>query len=286
MRSLVISNLITNREDISLDKYLSDVSKESLISIDEETELAQRIRNGDQLALRKLVVANLRFVISVAKQYQGSGIPLADLISEGNLGLIKAANRFDETRGFKFISYAVWWIRQGIMSCIAEQSRAVRLPVNQTANIQRMKKASAAFEQEMERSATNQELSEILEVSLDKIEISSRNQPFHISLDAPLVHDENYSLGEIITDNNVGDTDSKLIIESLQTEIKGYLACLKPLERNVIISSFGIGKTQELTLSEIASEHHLSSERIRQIRNLALSKLRTNMTRKSYHKSV
>jgi len=280
MRSLVISNLITNREDISLDKYLSDVSKESLISMEEETELAQRIRNGDQLALRKLVVANLRFVISVAKQYQGSGIPLADLISEGNLGLIKAANRFDETRGFKFISYAVWWIRQGIMSCIAEQSRAVRLPLNQTANIQRMKKASAAFEQEMERSATNQELSEILEVSLDKIEISSRNQPFHISLDAPLVNDENFSLSEVMADNNVGDTDSKLIIESLQIEMKGYLACLKPLERNVIISSFGIGKVQALTLSEIASEHCLSSERIRQIRQQALSKLRTSMKRK------
>jgi RNA polymerase primary sigma factor len=282
MRSLVITNSITNREDASLDKYLSDVSKESLITVEEETELAQKIRNGDQKALRKLVRANLRFVISVAKQYQGSGIPLVDLISEGNLGLIKAAKKFDETRGFKFISYAVWWIRQGIMSCIAEQSRAVRLPVNQTANIQRMKKAAAAFEQEMERSATNQELSEILEVSLDKIEISSRNQSFHISLDAPLVHDENFSLNDVITDNNTGDADGKLIIESLQIEMKSHLVCLKPIEKNVIINSFGIGKTQSLTLSEIALEHNLTAERIRQIRQRALSKLRARMKRKDY----
>jgi RNA polymerase primary sigma factor len=237
---------------------------------------------GDQLALKKLVSSNLRFVISVAKQYQGSGIPLSDLISEGNLGLIKAAKRFDETRGFKFISYAVWWIRQGIMSCIAEQSRAVRLPVNQTSNILKMKRASAQFEQQMERTATNEELSEILEVSPDKIEISSRNQSFHLSLDAPLNHENSFCLSDTIPDNTMGNTDSKLITESLEIQMKEYLMCLNLTEKEIIINCFGLGKIQSLTLSEIATKNGLSTERIRQIKFRALAKLRSHMKRRNY----
>jgi len=273
MRQLKIVKSITNRESTSLDKYLQDIGKEELITVDEEVELARRIRHGDQKALEKLVKANLRFVVSVAKQYQNQGLTLPDLINEGNLGLIKAAEKFDETRGFKFISYAVWWIRQSILQALAEQSRIVRLPLNQVGSINRMNKALAMFEQKFNRPPTDKELADLLEISEEKLTLSRRNASRHRSIDAPVMDGEDSSLSDLIENEDSPKADAELMHESLSKEIGRALSTLTQREADVIKFFFGIN-TPEMTLEEIGTHLGLTRERVRQIREKAIRRLR------------
>ena len=273
MRQLKITKSITNRESASLDKYLQEIGKEELISVDEEVELAQRIRKGDQEALEKLTKANLRFVVSVAKQYQNQGLSLPDLINEGNLGLIKAAEKFDETRGFKFISYAVWWIRQSILQALAEQSRIVRLPLNQVGSLNKINKAFSRFEQEHERTPSADELANELELPKEKVTDTLRVAGRHISVDAPFADGEDNSLLDVLVNTDSPNADRGLINESLATEVERALEILTERERDIIRYFFGIG-CSEMTLEEIGEKFDLTRERVRQIKEKAIRKLR------------
>jgi len=273
MRQLKITKSITNRESASLDKYLQEIGREELISVEEEVELAQRIKKGDQTALEKLTRANLRFVVSVAKQYQNQGLSLPDLINEGNLGLIKAAEKFDETRGFKFISYAVWWIRQSILQALAEQSRIVRLPLNQVGSLNKINKAYSKFEQEHERKPSPEELADELELPADKVSDTLRVAGRHISVDAPFVEGEDNSLLDVLVNGDSPNADRSLINESLAREIERALATLTERESDIIKLFFGIG-CQEMTLEEIGERFGLTRERVRQIKEKAIRRLR------------
>ena len=276
MRQLKITKSITNRESASLDKYLQEIGREELITVEEEVELAQRIRAGDRLALEKLTRANLRFVVSVAKQYQNQGLSLPDLINEGNLGLIKAAEKFDETRGFKFISYAVWWIRQSILQALAEQSRIVRLPLNQVGSLNKINKAFSKFEQENERKPSPEELSEVLDIPVDKIADTMKVSGRHISVDAPFVEGEDNSLLDVMINDDSPNADRALINESLSKEIERVLIfTLSDRERDIVKKFFGLG-VPEMTLEEIGDEFGLTRERVRQIKEKAIRKLRPN----------
>ena len=273
MRQLKITKSITNRESASLDKYLQEIGKEELITVEEEVELAQRIKKGDRSALEKLTRANLRFVVSVAKQYQNQGLSLPDLINEGNLGLIKAAEKFDETRGFKFISYAVWWIRQSILQALAEQSRIVRLPLNQVGSLNKINKAFAKFEQENERIPSTEELADVLELTKEKIADTMRVSGRHVSVDAPFIEGEDNSLLDVLVNSDSPVADRALIAESLVREIERALATLTERERDIIKLFFGIG-VQEMTLEEIGEKFGLTRERVRQIKEKAIRRLR------------
>lgn len=274
MRQLKITKSITNRESQSLDKYLQEIGKEELITAEEEVNLAQRIKKGDQRALEKLTRANLRFVVSVAKQYQNQGLTLPDLINEGNLGLIKAAQRFDETRGFKFISYAVWWIRQSILQALAEQSRIVRLPLNQVGSLNKINKAFSKLEQEFERPPSAEELAIILDIPEDKIADTMRVSGRHVSVDAPFVEGEDNSLLDVLVNSDSPKADFALMNESLQREIERSLSTLTERERDVIKLFFGIGMNHGLTLEEIGAKFDLTRERVRQIKEKAIRRLR------------
>jgi RNA polymerase primary sigma factor len=273
MRQLKITKSITNRESASLDKYLQEIGHEELVTVDEEVELAQRIRKGDRKALEKLTKANLRFVVSVAKQYQNQGLSLPDLINEGNLGLIKAAEKFDETRGFKFISYAVWWIRQSILQAIAEQSRIVRLPLNQVGSVNKINRALNKFEQENERRPSIDEIAANVDLPEDKIVDAMKVNTRHISMDAPFIDGEDNSLLDILPNNDSPMADNELVIESLRNEINRALATLNERERNVIEAFFGINQP-EMTLEEIGDKYGLTRERVRQIKEKAIRRLR------------
>ncbi len=273
MRQLKITKSITNRESASLDKYLQEIGREELITVEEEVELAQRIRKGDKDALEKLTRANLRFVVSVAKQYQNQGLSLPDLINEGNLGLIKAAEKFDETRGFKFISYAVWWIRQSILQALAEQSRIVRLPLNQVGSLNKINKAFNKFEQEYERTPTPEELADTLELPKEKVNDTLRVSGRHISVDAPFQEGDENSLLDILINSDSPKADNKLISESLMKEIERALSTLTDRERDIIMYFFGIN-CQEMTLEEIGEQFGLTRERVRQIKEKAIRRLR------------
>ena len=273
MRQLKITKSITNRETASLDKYLQDIGREELITADEEVQLAQKIKAGDQLALEKLTKANLRFVVSVAKQYQNQGLSLPDLINEGNLGLIKAAEKFDETRGFKFISYAVWWIRQSILQALAEQSRIVRLPLNQVGSLNKINKAFSKFEQENERRPTSEELAKVLDLPEEKVVDTLRVSGRHVSVDAPFVNGEENSLLDVLENSDLPHTDSILINESLAKEIDRALATLTERERDIVKLFFGIA-CQDMTLEEIGDKFGLTRERVRQIKEKAIRRLR------------
>ncbi len=273
MRQLKITKSITNRESASLDKYLQEIGKEELITVEEEVELAQRIKKGDQEALEKLTKANLRFVVSVAKQYQNQGLSLPDLINEGNLGLIKAAEKFDETRGFKFISYAVWWIRQSILQALAEQSRIVRLPLNQVGSLNKINKALAKFEQEHERAPSPEELANELSLPKEKVADTLRVAGRHVSVDAPFADGEDNSLLDVLINNDSPNADRGLINESLATEIIRALETLTDRERDIIRYFFGIG-CSEMTLEEIGEKFDLTRERVRQIKEKAIRRLR------------
>ena len=273
MRQLKITKSITNRESASLDKYLQEIGKEELITVEEEVELAQRIRKGDRTALEKLTKANLRFVVSVAKQYQNQGLSLPDLINEGNLGLIKAAEKFDETRGFKFISYAVWWIRQSILQALAEQSRIVRLPLNQVGSLNKINKAFSKFEQENERVPSAEELADVLEITKEKIADTLRVSGRHVSVDAPFIEGEDNSLLDVLVNESSPIADRALMAESLVREIERALATLTERERDIVKLFFGIG-VQEMTLEEIGEKFGLTRERVRQIKEKAIRRLR------------
>lgn len=273
MRQLKITKSITNRESASLDKYLQEIGRESLITVEEEVELAQRIRKGDRLALEKLTRANLRFVVSVAKQYQNQGLSLPDLINEGNLGLIKAAEKFDETRGFKFISYAVWWIRQSILQALAEQARIVRLPLNQVGALNKISKALSKFEQENERRPSAEELADELDLPIDKISDTLKVSGRHISVDAPFVEGEDNSLLDVLVNDDSPMADRELVNESLSKEIDRALSTLADREKEIIQMFFGIGQ-QEMTLEEIGDKFNLTRERVRQIKEKAIRRLR------------
>ena len=273
MRQLKITKSITNRESASLDKYLQEIGKEELITVEEEVELAQRIRKGDQKALEKLTRANLRFVVSVAKQYQNQGLSLPDLINEGNLGLIKAAEKFDETCGFKFISYAVWWIRQSILQALAEQSRIVRLPLNQVGSLNKINKAFSRFEQENERRPSPEELADSLDLPAEKVADTLRVSGRHISVDAPFVEGEDNSLLDVLVNDDSPIADRTLINESLSTEVERALSTLTERERDIIKLFFGIN-CQEMTLEEIGEKFGLTRERVRQIKEKAIRRLR------------
>jgi len=281
MRQLKISHSITNRDIKSLDKYLQDICSEELLTPEEEVQLAQRIKNGDQAALDRLTKANLRFVVSVAKQYQNQGLSLPDLINEGNVGLIKAAKRFDQTRGFKFISYAVWWIRQSILQAIAENSRIVRLPSNQLGALNKLKKEISKLEQELERPPSEEELAELLDIPQDKIKnilgISGR----HISIDAPLATDEDVNFVDVLPNEDTPSTDDALMQESLSLEIERSLATLTDCERDVIKMYYGIGIPHALSLDEIAMKFNLTRERVRQIKEKGLKRLKTSSKSKN-----
>ena len=274
MRQLKITQSITNRESQSLDKYLHEIGKVDLITAEEEVILAQKIREGDQAALERLTKTNLRFVVSVAKQYQNQGLTLGDLINEGNLGLIKAAKRFDETKGFKFISYAVWWIRQSILQAIAEQSRIVRLPLNQVGSLSKISKAFSKLEQEFEREPSPEELAILLETTVDKISDTMSNSGRHVSMDAPFVQGEENTLLDVFENQDTPQTDSMLINESLSEEIKRSLATLTEREREIIVLFFGLGTNHALSLEEIGEKFNLTRERVRQIKDKALQRLR------------
>ena len=276
MRQLKITKSITNRESASLDKYLQEIGREELITVEEEVELAQKIKKGGpeaQAALDKLTRANLRFVVSVAKQYQNQGISLPDLINEGNLGLIKAAEKFDETRGFKFISYAVWWIRQSILQALAEQSRIVRLPLNQVGSLNKINKALSQFEQQFERQPSPDELADMLEIPREKIADTLRVSGRHVSVDAPFVDGEDNSLLDVLVNNDSPNADKGLVNESLNTEIERALSTLTERERDIVKYFFGIG-CQEMTLEEIGEKFGLTRERVRQIKEKAIRRLR------------
>ena len=273
MRQLKITKSITNRESASLDKYLQEIGKEELITVEEEVELAQRIKKGDQEALEKLTKANLRFVVSVAKQYQNQGLSLPDLINEGNLGLIKAAEKFDETRGFKFISYAVWWIRQSILQALAEQSRIVRLPLNQVGSLNKINKAFARFEQEHERTPSPEELAVVLDIPKEKVSDTLRVSGRHVSVDAPFADGEDNNLLDVLVNTDSPNADRGLINESLSIEVERALATLTERERDIIKYFFGIG-CSEMTLEEIGEKFGLTRERVRQIKEKAIRRLR------------
>lgn len=283
MRQLKITKSITNRESASLDKYLQEIGRKALITVDEEVELAQKIKQGDQAALDKLVSANLRFVVSVAKQYQNQGLSLPDLIDEGNLGLIKAAQKFDETRGFKFISYAVWWIRQSILQALAEQSRIVRLPLNQVGSLNKIGKALQRFEQENERRPSPAELAEQLDVPVEKIADTMKVSGRHVSVDAPFVDGEDNSLLDVLPNEDSPMADSSLTQESLSKEVNRALEQLNPRERDILKMFFGIG-CQEMTLEEIGAKFDLTRERVRQIKEKAIRRLKGQKSKllKSY----
>lgn len=273
MRQLKITKSITSRDSASLDKYLQEIGREGLLTVDEEVEMSQRIRKGDRRALDKLVRANLRFVVSVAKQYQNQGLSLPDLINEGNVGLIKAAEKFDETRGFKFISYAVWWIRQTILQALAEQSRIVRLPLNQVSAVNKITKAMTKFEQENERKPSADELAELVNELPEKISDSLRASGRHVSVDAPFVEGEENSLLDVMVNHDSPMADRTLVNESLSTEISRALSMLNEREKDIVEMSFGINH-QEMTLEEIGERFGLTRERVRQIREKAIRKLR------------
>ena len=273
MRQLKITNSITSRGSQSLEDYLNDISKQPLLTAEEEVKLAQRIRNDDREALERLVCANLRFVVSVAKQYQNQGLTLPDLINEGNIGLIKAAEKFDETRGFKFISYAVWWIRQSILQALAEQSRMVRLPLNQVSAVSRINKLIMKFEQEHERKPSAYELSELIDETPEKIRDSLRANGRPMSINAPLGEGDDSTLMEVISDENTPQADRGMIDKSLATEIERMLDTLDEREKTIVEMCFGINN-REMTLEEISEKFGLSRERVRQIREKALLKLR------------
>ncbi len=283
MRQLKITKSITNRESASLDKYLQEIGREELISVSEEVELAQRIRKGDQKALDKLTRANLRFVVSVAKQYQNQGLSLPDLINEGNLGLIRAAQKFDETRGFKFISYAVWWIRQSILQALAEQSRIVRLPLNQVGSLNKINKALSKFEQEHERRPCAEELAECVDLPADKVADTLKVSGRHISVDAPFVEGEENSLLDVLVNDDSPMADTRLNQESLAKEVDRALQQLQDRERDILKMFFGIG-CQEMTLEEIGAKFDLTRERVRQIKEKAIRRLKGQRSRllKSY----
>lgn len=274
MRQLKITKSITNRESASLDKYLQEIGRLQMISIDEEVELAQASRKGDAMALHRFVNANLRFVVSVAKQYQNQGLSLPDLINEGNLGLIKAARKFDETKGFKFISYAVWWIRQSIMQALAEQSRIVRLPLNQVGNNSKITKAVEAFEQEHERRPSINELSDILGDDSNKIATTMQSFCKHVSIDAPFVEGEDNNLLDVLVNEDAPSADRDLMQSSLNTEIDRVLSTLSEREAEIVRMFFGVGKYPEMTLEEIGEHFDLTRERVRQIKEKAIRKLR------------
>ena len=278
MRQLKIIRSITSRDTASLDKYLQEIGREELLSVDEEVELAQRIRQGDDRALNRLVCAILRFVVSVAKQYQNQGLSLPDLINEGNVGLIKAAQKFDETRGFKFISYAVWWIRQSILQALAEQSRIVRLPLNQVGSLNKINKAISKFEQDFQRRPSAEELSKMLDIDVEKISESVSVNGRHTSLDAPFSDSEDNSLMDVLTDADAPNTDSSLNQESLSVEVDRALSQLSPRERDILKMFFGIG-CQEMTLEEIALKFDLTRERVRQIKEKAIRRLKGQRSR-------
>jgi RNA polymerase primary sigma factor len=285
MRQLKISKQITNRENQSLDKYLQEISKLDLITMADEVDLAQRIRQGDQIALEKLAKANLRFVVSVAKQYQNHGLTLNDLINEGNLGLIKAAQRFDETRGFKFISYAVWWIRQSIMQALAEQSRIVRLPLNRVGSLNKISKTLSELEQKYQREPTVQELADVLKLSPDEIADNIKLAGRHVSMDAPFQQGEETSLLDVLSDESEDTPDAALMVNSLQKEISRALGSLTCREAEVIIDYYGLNGNQSLTLEEIGEKFRLTRERVRQIKEKATQRLRhtsRSKTLKSY----
>ena len=279
MRQLKITKSITNRESASLDKYLQEIGHEEMISVEEEVALAQRIKEGDQEALEKLTKANLRFVVSVAKQYQNQGLSLPDLINEGNLGLIKAAQKFDETRGFKFISYAVWWIRQSILQAIAEQSRLVRMPLNQVGSANKINKMLNRFEQKNERRPSLEEIAEEIDLPEEKIIDAMKVSTRHVSMDAPISDDADNRLLDILPNNNAPATDSELVQESLKEEIGRTLQTLGERERSVIEAFFGINQP-ELTLEEIGDRFGLTRERVRQIKEKAIRRLRHNTKNK------
>ena len=274
MRQLKITKSITNRDSASLDKYLQEIGREELITAEDEVELARKIRQGDQKALEKLVKANLRFVVSVSKQYQNQGLTLPDLINEGNLGLIKAAQRFDETRGFKFISYAVWWIRQSILQAIAEQARIVRLPLNQVGSLNRINKAFSKLEQEFEREPSVDELAHVLEMGEDKVVDSMKISGRHVSVDAPFRDDEDGNLLDVLANNDAPNSDLLLMNESLQREIGRSLSTLTDKEQEVLRMFFGIGIVHPLSLEEIGEKFNLTRERVRQIKEKAIRRLR------------
>ena len=273
MRQLKITKSITNREGESLDKYLQDIGKEELLSTEEEVDLAMRIKKGDQKALERLTKANLRFVVSVAKQYQNQGLALADLINEGNLGLIKAAERFDETRGFKFISYAVWWIRQSILQAIADQSRIVRLPLNQVSSVNKISQVLNRFEQENERRPSVDEISEHVDLPAEKIDEAMSINGKHVSVDAPLFDGEDSSLLDVLVNDSSPSADRQLLLESLRQEIQKALQGLNEREPLVLTAYFGIGQP-EMTLDEIGEKYKLTRERVRQIKEKAIRRLR------------
>jgi RNA polymerase primary sigma factor len=275
MRQLKISKQITNRESQSLEKYLQEIGRVELISPDEEVEMAKLIKQGDQKALERLTTANLRFVVSVAKQYQNQGLTLGDLINEGNLGLIKAAQRFDETRGFKFISYAVWWIRQSILQALAEQSRIVRLPLNQVGTLNKIVKAFSKLEQEFEREPTAEELANILEMTVSEVENSLKVSGRHISVDAPLADGEDSSLLDVLRDDEAVKPDNSLIDESLSKEVEYALMVLTTREADVLRYFFGLGGRQPQTLEEIGTNLGLTRERVRQIKEKSIRRLRS-----------
>ncbi len=279
MRQLKITKSITNRESESLDRYLQEIGHEDLVSVEEEVELAQKIKKGDKKALEKLTKANLRFVVSVAKQYQNQGLSLPDLINEGNLGLIKAAQKFDETRGFKFISYAVWWIRQSILQALAEQSRIVRLPLNQVGSVNKINRLVNSFEQKNERRPSVEEIAEHIDLSEDKIEEAMKVNTRHISVDAPFQDGEDNNLLDVLPDQDAPDADRVLVLESLREEIGRALDTLNERERNVIEAFFGLGQA-EMTLEEIGDKYGLTRERVRQIKEKAIRRLRHNTQNK------
>ncbi|HXJ98298.1 MAG TPA: sigma-70 family RNA polymerase sigma factor [Gelidibacter sp.] len=274
MRQLKITKQVTNRETASLDKYLQEIGKVDLITADEEVELAQRIKAGDQRALEKLTKANLRFVVSVAKQYQNQGLTLPDLINEGNLGLIKAAQRFDETRGFKFISYAVWWIRQSILQALAEQSRIVRLPLNKIGSINKINKTFAFLEQSHERPPSAEEIAKELDMTINDVKESMKNSGRHVSMDAPLVEGEDSNLYDVLRSGESPNPDRDLLHESLRTEIERALETLTPREADVIRLYFGLGDQHPMTLEEIGETFDLTRERVRQIKEKAIRRLK------------
>jgi RNA polymerase primary sigma factor len=276
MRQLKITKSITNRENASLEKYLQEIGREDLITAEEEVKLARKIKQGDQAALEKLTRANLRFVVSVAKQYQNQGLSLPDLINEGNLGLIKAAKRFDETRGFKFISYAVWWIRQSIMQALAEQSRIVRLPINQLGSVNKIKKAFSILEQKFEREPSNSELSKELEVPEESVANTMKISGKHVSMDAPFVNGEEHSLLDVLENPDSPLADRTLMHESLNQEINRSLATLTQRESDVVKLFYGIGCNHSYTLEEIGAKFDLTKERVRQIKEKAIRRLRHN----------
>jgi RNA polymerase primary sigma factor len=274
MRQLKITKSITNRESASLDKYLQEIGREELITAEEEVILAKKIKDGDQRALEKLTRANLRFVVSVAKQYQNQGLSLPDLINEGNLGLIKAARRFDETRGFKFISYAVWWIRQSILQALAEQSRIVRLPLNQVGSLNKINKAYSKLEQEFEREPSAEELADMLDLPIDKVSDTMKVSGRHVSMDAPFANGEESSLLDVLVNLDSPKADNGLMNESLSREIDRALSTLTERERDVVKLFFGIGLNHGLTLEEIGDKFDLTRERVRQIKEKAIRRLR------------